>query len=43
MPKASEIVEVATKDKGEGANKRNNANGFAWAQILRIRAVRQRI
>lgn len=33
MPKAAEIVEEATKDVGEGAEKRKNADAFAWAQI----------
>lgn len=33
MPKAATIVEGATKDKGEGAEKRKDANGFAWTRI----------
>ena len=32
-PKASQIMENSVKDVGEGAQKRKEANAFAWAQI----------
>ena len=30
-PKASQIMENSVKDVGEGAQKRKEANAFAWA------------
>ena len=33
MPNAEKVVEEAVKDKSEGAEKRKQANGFAWTQV----------
>lgn len=33
MPNAEKVVEEAVQDKGDGAEKRKGANGFAWTQV----------